>query len=142
MRPSCASRVNTGRKLTVIINKLKNSAGPTSVAALATICQRFCSLSASPSKCLCIFSIITIAPSIIAPMAIAIPPSDIILAFRPCRCITIKAVKIPTGKLTMATRDERIWNRNTMQTSATTANSSSSLCHKLLTALSIKPERS
>ena len=41
IRPSCASKMNTGKKLTVIINKLKNNAGPTSLADVATIFQRF-----------------------------------------------------------------------------------------------------
>ena len=33
--PSCASRVKTGTKLKVMINRLKKSAGPTSAAASA-----------------------------------------------------------------------------------------------------------
>ena len=81
--PSCASRVNTGTKLTVIISKRKNSAGRTSVAESTTICQRFSFVSGVRSMCLCIFSIMTIAPSIMAPMAIAIPPRDIIFALIP-----------------------------------------------------------
>ena len=107
MRPSCASKINTGIKLTVIMSKLKNNAGPTSVADLVTICQRFCLVSGVFSMCLCMFSIITIAPSVIAPIAIAIPPKDIILAFTPCQYITIKAINIPIGKVIIATSDER-----------------------------------
>jgi hypothetical protein len=33
MRPSCASKVKTGRKETVMTKRLKNKAGPTSTAA-------------------------------------------------------------------------------------------------------------
>ena len=82
------------------------------------------------------------AASTIAPMAIAMPPSDMALALMPCCCITMKAASTPSGSETMATSALRRWNRNTRQTSATTANSSSSLPPRLRTARSIRPERS
>ena len=90
-----------------MISKLKNNAGPTSLAALATICQRFSSVSGVFSICLCIFSIITIAPSVIAPIAIAIPPNDIILALMPCIYMMMNDTNIPNGRVTTATIDER-----------------------------------
>ena len=118
--PSCASSAKTGRKLSVIMSKLKNSAGPTSPAASATRRQRFASvspalvdrplglaLSPANSNFLCMFSIMTVAPSIMAPIAIAIPPSDIMLALIPCRFMTVNAASTPTGKLMIATSDER-----------------------------------
>ena len=142
MRPSCASSVNTGTKLTVMISSVKNSAGPTSAAESATMRQRFSGVSGVRSMCLCMFSIITIAPSIMAPMAIAMPPSDMMLAFSPCQCMTVKAARIPTGRLTMATSEERTWNRKAMHTRPTTRNSSNSLRHKLSTARPMSAERS
>src|SRR5215831_17875975 len=56
-----------------MMSRLKNSAGPTSVAASIRICTRGLPAGAR-SRCLCAFSIITIAASIIAPIAIAMLP--------------------------------------------------------------------
>ena len=39
-RPSCASSVNTGRKETVMMRRLKNSAGPTSLHAATMAWKR------------------------------------------------------------------------------------------------------
>ena len=121
-----------------MINKLKNNAGPTSLAESITTCQRFSSVSGFFSMCLCIFSIITIAPSVIAPIAIAIPPNDMILALIPCQYIIIKAVSMPNGKVIIATSDERTWNKNTTHTKATTISSSINLEVRLSTASFIK----
>jgi hypothetical protein len=49
------------------------------------------------------FSTITIAASIIAPMAIAMPPSDMILAFRPSIRMARMAMRIPIGRVRIAT---------------------------------------
>ncbi len=74
----------------VMINRQKNSAGPTSCAAL--VITRQCSSPSSDlpglawrqaSAFLWAFSIITTAASTIAPMAMAIPPSDMMLALMP-----------------------------------------------------------
>ncbi len=63
------------------------SAGPTCAAASPITRQRSSPASVSPgcasrqaSICLCAFSIITTAASTIAPIATAIPPSDMMLA--------------------------------------------------------------
>ncbi len=132
-----------------MISSEKNSAGPTSTAASPITRQRASPCSVCPgcswshcSRCLCAFSIITMAASTIAPMAIAMPPSDITLALMPCCCITMKAASTPSGSETMATSALRRWNRNAKQISATTANSSSSLVERFCTARSIRPERS
>ena len=71
--PSCASSAKIGRNDTVMMRSEKNSEGPTSHAASISTSARGLSGGAR-SKCLCAFSIMTIAASIIAPMAIAIPP--------------------------------------------------------------------
>ena len=129
-------------KLTVMISRLKNSAGPTSAAESATTRQRLAAVTSVRSMCLCMFSINTMAPSIMAPMAMAIPPRDMMLALRPCRYMTMKAARIPTGRLITATSDERTCTRKATHTSATSSSSSASFSHRLRTARSIRPERS
>ncbi len=126
----------------VMISREKKMAGPTSMLASVMMRQRFLSVSASRSMCLWTFSIITMAPSTMAPMAMAMPPSDMMLALIPCRCITIKAVKIAIGREMTTTRDERRWNRKARQTSTTTANSSTSLPERLSMARWIRSDRS
>ena len=123
--PSCPSSTNTGTKLKVMISNEKNSAGPTSDAAFAITCQRLVLVSGVFSMCLWTFSTITIAPSTMAPIAIAIPPRDMMLALMPCHDMMIKATMMPTGKLTNTTNELRIWNKNKAQTTITTRNSSS-----------------
>ena len=68
----------------------KKSAGPTSTAASPITRQRSSVSMRRPgcacchcSSFLCAFSIITTAASTIAPIAIAMPPSDMMLAFTP-----------------------------------------------------------
>jgi hypothetical protein len=56
--------------------------------------------------------------------------------------MTMKLARMPSGSVTMATKAERRWNRNTTQTSATTMNSSISLWLRFSTARSIRLERS
>ena len=133
---------------TVIISREKNNAGPTSFEASNTARQRSSRLSNEPlsrsaySRCLCVFSIITMAPSTIAPIVIAIPPRDIILALSPWIFITINAIKIPIGKVTIATNADLACNKNKIQTRLTTMNSSSNFSVRLSTALSIRSPRS
>jgi len=96
----------------------------------------------SRSRCLCAFSIITIAASTIAPMAIAIPPRLMMLEFIPSARMAMKAISTPMGNITMATSALRTCIRNTMHTSATMTLSSSSVCFKVSMARLIKSERS
>ena len=58
-----------------MIRRLKNNAGPTSLAASIRISRRGLS-GWLRSRCLCAFSIMTIAASTIAPIAMAIPPDS------------------------------------------------------------------
>ncbi len=74
----------------VIISRQKNSAGPTSCAARVITCQCSSPSSTWPglacrqaSAFLWAFSIITTAASTIAPMAMAMPPSDMMFALMP-----------------------------------------------------------
>ncbi len=65
-----------------------------------------------------------IAASTSTPIEIAIPPSDMMLAPRPCILITMNAIRIETGIEKIATSAERKWKRNRMQTRATMIDSS------------------
>ena len=65
------------------------------------------------------FSIITIAASIIAPIAMAMPPSDMMSAPTPTPRIAMNAMRMPMGSVRIATSAELACSRNTMQTSAT-----------------------
>ncbi len=133
----------------VMINSEKNSAGPTSSAACVISVQRSSPTSSCPtfaccqaSSFLCAFSIITTAASTIAPMAIAMPPSDMMLALMPWWFITRNAASTPNGSEMIATKAERRCHRNSRHTAATTTNSSISLCDRFSTARSISALRS
>ena len=65
-----------------MMSRLKNSAGPTSTAASITISLRGLPGGAR-SRCLCAFSIMTMAASTIAPMAMAMPPRLMMLELSP-----------------------------------------------------------
>ena len=102
----------------MMIKRLKNSAGPTSVAASIRISRRGLPGGAR-SRCLCAFSIMTIAASTIAPIAMAMPPRLMMLEPRPSAFMAANAMSTPTGSIRIATRALRTCSRNTMQTSAT-----------------------
>ena len=101
-RPSCASMVKIGRNDTVMISRLKNSAGPTSLAASISTSMRGLSGGAR-SRCLCAFSIMTMAASIMAPMAMAMPPRLMMLEPIPSAFMAANAIRMPTGSIRMAT---------------------------------------
>ena len=61
----------------------------------------------------------TMAASIIAPIAIAMPPRLMMLEPRPSAFMAANAISMPTGSIRMATSALRTCSRNTMQTSAT-----------------------
>ena len=88
------------------------------------------------------FSTITIEASTIAPMAIAMPPSDMILAVIPWPAIIINAANIPSGKVIIATRALRACNRKRKVIRATIRLSSKSLCSKYSTEPSMSLLRS
>src|SRR3546814_8265597 len=82
----------------------------------------------------------TTAASTIAPIAMAIPPSDMMSALTPWNRMTTNAAKTPRGKVKIATNAERTCQRNSAQTIATTTNSSSSLWVRFSTARSMRSE--
>ena len=55
------------------------------------------------SICLCRFSTITMAASIIAPIAMAIPPRLMMLALIPRKRMAMKAMRMPMGSVRIAT---------------------------------------
>jgi hypothetical protein len=122
-------------------SRLKNSAGPTS--------RQACTMSgvrAEPcgarSRCLCAFSIMTIAASTMAPIAIAMPPRLMMFEFRPIARMLRNATSTPTGSMTMATSALRRCIRNSRHTSATTTHSSNTVRSSVSIARSISCERS
>ena len=162
-RPSCASSAKTGRKETVMISSEKKRDGPTSRAERTTASQRspvvstpVCSRSApSPSptfgsrferiarsRCLWRFSTITIAASIMAPMAMAIPPRLMMSAPIPIHRMAMNAIRMPTGSVRMATRALRTWKRKSTHTRATTRLSSRSFSFRVSMARWMRSERS
>ena len=116
IRPSCASSVKTGRNETVMMSRLKNSGGPDFAAGGDDGTRSRGSPGFSRSRCLWAFSIITIAASTMAPIAIAMPPRLMMLELSPSTCIAMKAISTPIGSMMIATRALRTCSRNTMQT--------------------------
>ena len=61
----------------------------------------------------------TMAPSIMAPIAIAMPPRLMMFEPMPSVFMAANAIRMPTGNMMIATSALRTCSRNTMQTSAT-----------------------
>ena len=167
IRPSTCSSVNTGRKLTVTMRSEKNRLGPTSLAAwMMADCRvsiggspslsatSFPPFSLSPilpfslspipsrSKCLCAFSTMTRLASTMTPMAMAIPPSDMMLALMPSSFMMRSEARMPTGTVTRATKALRTWRRKTITMRATTSSSSQICVVSVPTARLMRAERS
>ena len=81
-RPASAWSPKRGRNETVMIRSEKKSDGPTSTAASISTSRRGAS-SGARSRCLWAFSTMTMPASIMVPMAMAMPPSDMMLALMP-----------------------------------------------------------
>ena len=83
-RPSALSKVKTGKNDTVITNREKKIDGPTSCMAVTMVSNREPGLpsESQASRFLWMFSITMIEASTIAPIATAIPPSDMMFAVR------------------------------------------------------------
>ena len=137
-RPSCDSSVKIGRNETVMISRLKNSAGPTSRRRLDQDLDARLVRAAARSRCLWAFSIMTIAASIMAPIAMAMPPRLMMLEPSPSSFMAPNAIRMPTGSIRMATSALRTCSRKTMQTSATMMLSSISVCLSVSMAASIR----
>ncbi len=124
-----------------MISREKKSEGPTSVAASIRI-SVLDFLPSSRSRCLCAFSTITTAASTMAPIAMAMPPRDMMFALIPWWYITMNETRMPSGSVRIATKALRTWKRKSTQTSATMAISSRSFSCSVSTARSMSPARS
>ena len=140
-RPSCCSSANTGRKLNVMMRREKKRGGPTCFALSRTTSQREAP-GAARSRCLCMFSIMTIAASTMAPIAIAIPPRLMMLAFTPIQRMTMNERRMPSGSVTIATSADRKCSRNSSATAATMSDSSTSFSRSVSMARWIRSLRS
>ena len=125
-RPSAPSSVKTGRKPTVMTRSEKKIGRPTSWSAEMTISLRT-TPAAAVSNFLWTFSTTMIAASTIAPMAMAIPPSDMMFAVSPICFMGMKARTTATGRSSAGTRVERKWSRKRRITRVTTISSSISV---------------
>jgi phosphoribosylaminoimidazolecarboxamide formyltransferase/IMP cyclohydrolase len=65
--------------------------------------------------------------SIMAPIAMAMPPSDMMLALIPSQRVAASATRMPRGSVAMATNALRAWKRKTTHTSPTMTPSSISV---------------
>ena len=96
----------------------------------------------SRSMCLCAFSIMMMTASTMAPMAMAMPPSDMMFELIPCPNMIRNEMSTAIGRMMMATNALRRCIRNARHTSATTMLSSSSFSSSVLTARSMRALRS
>ena len=96
----------------------------------------------SRSRCLWAFSIMMIAASTIAPIAMAMPPSDMMFELRPCPYMIEMEASTAIGRMTIATSALRRCIRNSRQIRATTMLSSMSFVSSVRTARSIRAVRS
>jgi hypothetical protein len=84
----------------------------------------------------------TMPASIIVPMAIAMPPSDMMFALMPWWNITMNETRIPSGRRRMTTSALRKCTRNTKQIRATMRPCWRSFSRRLSTARSMSGARS
>ena len=126
-RPSCDSSVKIGMNETVMISRLKNSAGPTSDAASIRISSRgLAGLRAFQM----LVGVLDHHDRRVDHGADrdrdAAEAHDV--GAEPSSFIAPNAISTPTGSIRIATSALRTCSRNTMQTSATTTLSSNSVC--------------
>src|SRR5260221_12194849 len=124
-RPSWASSEKTGMKLTVMTSSAKKSGLPTLLAAAMITSTRSTFVGSRPfssrkgSRNLCAFSTMMMAESTMAPMAIAMPPSDMMLQVKPSQYIGRNERKMAIGSGMMAANAERMCQRKIKDTHAT-----------------------
>ena len=128
-RPDTPSSVNTGMNDTVITSSEKKIEGPTSCIAEMIVSTRevWRPPRSQSSSFLWMFSMMMIEASTIAPIATAIPPSDMILAVRCCAFIGMNASRTPRGSVRIGMIALRTWSRNRKMMAATTIISSISV---------------
>ncbi len=130
-------------KLAAMISSEPKIAGVTSRAASErrrprSSSERF----SAPSRCLCAASTITISASTVAPMAMAMPPSDMIVAGTPSSRIGMKAASTARGRERIGSSALRRCSRKSAMTAATTIISSTRVCRSVSMARSMSAARS
>ena len=132
-RPSCDSRVKTGRKLTAMISSAKKSGLPSCLQAVMMISCRSARLSpgGACSRCLWTFSTITTASSQSTPIEIAMPARDMMLAVKPMKYIGMNASATATGIVIIGTSAEGMCHRKNKITRLTMIISTIRSCFRL-----------
>ena len=88
------------------------------------------------------FSTMMIEASTIAPIATAMPPSDMMFALSPIRAIGMKASRTAIGRVRIGISALRKWNRKSTMTALTMSISCKSSRQSVCTARWISSERS
>jgi len=146
--PSWPERAKMGRKETTTSASAKKMGRPTCCAAWMIVSKRSAGVSSRPRTSLlrrsflCAFSIMTMLASIMAPMAMAMPPRLMMLLPMPNSFISRKVVPMTRGRMSSTISDERRCMRNSPMTATTMMLSSMRVLLRLPMALSINPERS
>ena len=146
-RPSCPLSAKMGKNEITTSISAKKIGFPTCLAETIIISLLSCGvifpfLAITLWICLCAFSTITIAASTIAPIAIAIPPSDIIFDPSPKSFMSKNVNATVTGRMIIIISALRIWSRKSATISMTIILSSINVCFRVPIALSIRELRS
>ena len=141
-RPSCASSVKIGRNDTVMISRLKNSAGPTSAAASISTSTRGLSGRGALQMLVGVLDHHDGGVDHRADGDGDAAEAHDVGADARAAFIAANAIRMPTGSMMIATSALRTCSRNTMQTSATMMLSSISVVFSVSIAASIRLERS
>ena len=141
--PSCPSKEKIGKKLTTTISRAKKMGRPTCLEEAAISSRR--SLAGTlvlPPSFLWTFSSITTHASIIAPMAIAMPPRLMMFDSIPKSFMAKKVRPMVSGKTISTTRELGTWSKKRATTTNTTTLSSSKTRFSVLMEASISALRS
>ena len=143
-RPSCASSAKMGRNETAITSSEKKLGPPTSFTAAMTTSRKS---PGRPSACqrssfLCVCSTTTMAASTMAPIATAMPPSDMMLAVSPSARMGMKASSTAIGMVKIGMSALGRCQRKRRMTPLTMRSSSTSVWRRVSMARSMSVERS
>ena len=143
-RPSWASRAKIGRKETAMTSSEKKLGPPTSLTAVTTTSRND---PGRPAACQCssflwVCSTTTMAASTMAPMATAIPPSDMMFAVSPMARMGMNDSTTAMGMVKIGMMALGMCQRNTRMTRLTMRSSSQRVCVSVWMARVIRVERS
>ena len=143
-RPSSPCKLSSGTKTPTMMMTPETSGTATSRVASAVM-RIFCASDGffgSSWKRWATFSTTTTAQSTSRPMAMAMPPSDMMFALKPYHFITPKVASTASGSEMETTSAARQLPRNSSSSTTTSAMASSSTFCTVQTALPIKSARS